>query len=126
MRLHFFKDKDNPRAENRRAWIVLFLALAALILSSIFPVTREEILTYAPVKADDSVVTWRGNMPVIDLNRADISTLMELPGIGPYRAEAIVHYREKNGPFTSVGALLEVAEIPKKVFDSIIGNLRVD
>lgn len=42
---------------------------------------------------------------VIDLNAADVYDLGRLPGIGEKRAQAIVDYREANGPFRRVEEL---------------------
>ncbi|BBT41346.1 competence protein ComEA [Pseudomonas guariconensis] len=48
----------------------------------------------------------------IDVNTADATTLQqELSGIGRAKAEAIVAYREANGPFASVDELLEIKGI---------------
>ena len=48
----------------------------------------------------------------VDLNKADAATLQkELNGIGKTKAEAIVAYREANGPFASVDELLEIKGI---------------
>lgn len=47
----------------------------------------------------------------IDLNRATAEELDALPGVGPATAQAIVGFREANGPFGSVDALLEVRGI---------------
>jgi competence protein ComEA len=47
----------------------------------------------------------------IDLNSASLAELDELPGVGPATAQAIVSFRETNGPFSSVDALLEVRGI---------------
>ena len=48
----------------------------------------------------------------LDLNKADAPTLQkELNGIGKAKAEAIVAYREANGPFASVDELLEIKGI---------------
>lgn len=48
----------------------------------------------------------------LDLNKADALTLQKaLNGIGKAKAEAIVAYREANGPFTSVDELLEIKGI---------------
>lgn len=51
----------------------------------------------------------------LDINTASAAELTQLKGIGPKRAEAIVHHRETNGPFTSPEALLEVPGIGAKV-----------
>lgn len=47
----------------------------------------------------------------IDLNGADISALMSLPGIGQVRAEAIIRWREVNGPIQSVEDLRNISGI---------------
>ncbi len=44
--------------------------------------------------------------PLLDINSADAAALAEvMVGIGPAKAEAIVDYREQNGPFASVDDL---------------------
>ena len=47
----------------------------------------------------------------IDINTASAEQLTGLKGIGAKKAEAIVHYREENGAFTSPEGLLEVKGI---------------
>jgi competence protein ComEA len=53
---------------------------------------------------------WAG---AIDVNSADAKTLESLDGIGPAKAQAIVTYREKNGPFKNVDELEKVSGIGK-------------
>lgn len=47
----------------------------------------------------------------ININQADVETLATLNGVGPSKAEAIVAYREANGPFESADQLTEVKGI---------------
>ncbi|PMR67641.1 ComEA family DNA-binding protein [Halomonas heilongjiangensis] len=47
----------------------------------------------------------------INVNTADAELLTELPGVGPSRAEAIIEYREANGPFESADDLVNVSGI---------------
>ena len=47
----------------------------------------------------------------IDINTAPMVQLNSVKGIGKSRAEAIVRYRDKNGPFTSVDDLDRVPHI---------------
>lgn len=47
----------------------------------------------------------------IDLNRADAQELIQLPGIGPARAQAIVDYRTRHGPFRRIAQLLRIRGI---------------
>jgi len=51
----------------------------------------------------------------IDINTADAKMLASsIQGIGPAKAQAIVAYRSKNGPFQSVADLAKVKGIGKK------------
>jgi competence protein ComEA len=47
----------------------------------------------------------------VDVNRATVDQLDELPGVGPATAAAIVTERERNGPFASVDDLDRVSGI---------------
>ena len=54
----------------------------------------------------------------VDINTADAATLArELKGIGPARAEAIVAWREDNGPFRSPDELALVQGISERVLE---------
>lgn len=55
----------------------------------------------------------------IDLNRATLAQLEELPGIGPARAREILDFREKSGPFERVTDLLALRGIGRKRFDKL-------
>lgn len=62
----------------------------------------------------------------VNLNSADAATLAkELDGIGPAKAQAIVEYRQKNGPFRSAEDLLKVDGIGDKVLEQNRGNIRL-
>ena len=68
-------------------------------------------------------VTWGGP---VNVNTADASALAkELDGIGPAKAQAIVEYRQKNGPFKSPDDLLKVEGIGERVLDQNRGNIQV-
>jgi competence protein ComEA len=55
----------------------------------------------------------------VDLNHADARTLAEsLDGIGLVKAEAIVAYRSRHGPFRSVDDLAHVKGIGAKTIDA--------
>jgi competence protein ComEA len=55
----------------------------------------------------------------IDLNRAETWLLEALPGIGETRAQAIVDYRNENGPFKRIEDLLRVKGIGEGTFEKI-------
>jgi competence protein ComEA len=58
----------------------------------------------------------------LDLNTASAVHLKAIKGIGPSRAEEIVRYRSKNGPFTSVDELSRVphvGDMPTHEFEQV-------
>ncbi len=56
----------------------------------------------------------------VDINTSDAATIAAaLKGIGMKKAEAIVAYRESNGPFTSVDELVNVRGIGEKTVEKI-------
>ena len=44
----------------------------------------------------------------VDLNRADRNELLQIPGLGPSSADAILAHRAERGPFSSVDELVQV------------------
>ncbi len=72
----------------------------------------------APVTYVSAANSGQGNGQ-IDLNTAPSSELESLPGIGPSLANAIVVYREDNGPFDAVDDVDNVPGIGPKTLDSI-------
>jgi competence protein ComEA len=55
----------------------------------------------------------------VDINRADAWLLGALPGIGEARAQAIIAYRQKNGPFRDIYELLKVPGFGEVIFAGI-------
>jgi competence protein ComEA len=56
----------------------------------------------------------------VNLNTADLVALDELPGVGPVTAQAIVSWRDENGPFRAVEDLLDV----KGIGEATLAELR--
>ncbi|KJS00462.1 MAG: hypothetical protein VR65_13325 [Desulfobulbaceae bacterium BRH_c16a] len=56
----------------------------------------------------------------VDINTADKALLIELPGIGPVTADAILAYRQDNGNFKSIDELTKV----KGIGDKILAKLK--
>jgi competence protein ComEA len=55
----------------------------------------------------------------IDINRADLWLLRALPDIGEVRAQAIIDYRQENGPFQYTGEVTKVPGISDSTFGKI-------
>ena len=60
-----------------------------------------------------------GSAALVNINSASKEELMTLPGIGEAKADAIISYRETNGPFSSTDDILNVSGIKEGVYDQI-------
>ena len=78
-----------------------------------------------PIQSETSLPTAsageaaQGGAGKLNINTATVDELTSLPNIGPSRAAAIVDYREREGPFSSVDDLINVGGIGEKITDSI-------
>jgi len=71
----------------------------------------------AYAKSNSKEVTAQKAVPQnLDINSADKDLLVQLPGIGPKTADAILKYREANGEFKSIDELTNVKGIGDKKF----------
>ena len=61
----------------------------------------------------------------VDLNAATQAELETVDGIGPKKAQAIIDFRKKNGPFKSIDDLDKVPGFGKKTVDSVKKNITV-
>lgn len=70
-----------------------------------------------------SALTWAAP---VNINTADAKTIAKVvKGVGEKRAQAIVDYREKNGPYASVDDLVKIKGIGKKTVDKNRENMTV-
>ncbi|MBQ4578257.1 MAG: helix-hairpin-helix domain-containing protein [Clostridia bacterium] len=109
-----------------KRWLFLLPAAALLLLLALHPgsfPTRE--------KGDLPALILQPAQPrpaaedPLDLNTATAEQLQTLPEIGPVRAQAIVDYREKHGPFRTVEELAAVEGIGAALLDAVLDNVTV-
>ncbi len=96
--------------------------LVIVLLCSLFVIASVQAVFAAKTtkgSQNNQVVTENAIASAIDINNADIDTLITLPGIGEKTAQKIGAYREANGPFKSVDDLLNVKGIGPKVLEKI-------
>ncbi|MDD7220596.1 MAG: helix-hairpin-helix domain-containing protein [Clostridia bacterium] len=61
----------------------------------------------------------------VNINTADESQLTTLTGIGATRAQAIIAYREENGPFSAIEDIMNVQGIKEGTFQKIKDDIVV-
>jgi competence protein ComEA len=66
-----------------------------------------------------------GTAGLININTADAHKLEELPGIGPATAQAIIAYREANGPFKHIDELENVPRVGASTIDKFRDQVTV-
>lgn len=62
---------------------------------------------------------------IVNINTANVETLMTLPGIGESTALDIIQYRTDRGGFSSIDDLMQVPGIKQARFDKIKGRITV-
>lgn len=99
----------------------------------------DEMVIYVPKVGEDSNVMEQvasffqpqqsGNEASSDgkvnINQADSTLLQTLPGIGPSKAEAIIEYRETNGPFKMIEDIMNISGIGEKTFEKLKNSITV-
>ncbi len=88
----------------RRSAALDQLNLAALVVDG------EQVVVPRRGRSAPAIVA-PGNPPVVHLNTADAAALDGLPGIGPATAARIVAFRAQHGPFARIGDLVDVPGI---------------
>ncbi|KHA72102.1 competence protein ComEA [Pseudomonas chlororaphis] len=104
---------------------LIFAFLTSASIAAIAAPVEPSETTKAPLMMDASASP--SQTAKVDLNGADATTLQkELAGVGEAKAQAIVAYRDANGPFASVDELLEVKGIGKAILDRNREKLEVN
>lgn len=81
--------------------------------------TDEMVIYVPPIEIEE------GESGKISINKAKLSDLTKLDGIGDAKAQSIIDYREKNGLFMKIEDLLNVTGISKSIFEKIKDKITV-
>lgn len=87
----------------------------------------EEILPFIEITLpEEPKVVEKVKIEKVELNSADTTALIALPGIGSVYAGRIIKYRDLLGGFYSTRQLLEVYNFPSETFDQVSAYVYTD
>ncbi len=84
-------------------------------------ILRDGMQLYIPRRGENgSLLTLTAERQgLLDLNTAELEDLLELPGIGPDRAQEILNYRKQHGGFQKIEELMDIPGIGEATFERI-------
>ncbi|WP_340111077.1 ComEA family DNA-binding protein [Maribellus mangrovi] len=87
----------------------------------------QQVLRYINIEPREEVTVYKPKeITKVELNSADTSDLMALPGIGPVYAARIIKYRDLLGGYYSSRQLLEVYNFPEETYNGITDYVFTD
>jgi competence protein ComEA len=105
---------------------------AVMAAGGFLPGAEEANINLATLLTDGQQINVPGivdtshvNVGRVNINTATVTELNGLPGIGPTTAQAIVDYRQQNGPFQTIQDILKVPGIGPATFDNIKNFINV-
>ncbi len=87
--------------------------------------TEEEALSGEFTNAGQENQSSYDVQGLLDINLATVAELMDLPGIGQTRADAIITYREEHGAFSCKEDLMQVTGIKGATYEKIESYITV-
>ncbi|MBI5858481.1 MAG: helix-hairpin-helix domain-containing protein [Sphingobacteriales bacterium] len=88
--------------------------------------TGNKEFTNMPVTENQPTKTYTSRYSVIDINTADTTAFISLPGIGSKLAVRIINFREKLGGFYSISQVGETFGLPDSTFQKIKQYLKLE
>lgn len=87
----------------------------------------DEMVIIVPGEGDEETITdsSTSSSNKVRINHATQEEIESLSGIGPAKAQAILQYREENGPFKTIEDLLEISGIGEKTLENFEDNILV-
>ena len=86
-------------------------------------VLKDGMRLYVPAIGENSdsqsIIEDSDDNKLVNINNADISELMTLPGVGEAKAKDIITYREKNGSFKRIEDIMNISGIKEAAFEKL-------
>ena len=99
---------------------IITAIFCSCLVSCVALAANESMSTDLPINAPHASIPLAE--PVVDINQANVSTLMTLHGLAEKKAQAIVKYRQAHGGFKGVDQLVAVKGIGDKLLEKLKAN----
>lgn len=109
----------------RERFIVLFLVAFLAAGSAITLYRKSNSIVDVKIRAFD-YEGMAGSINKININEADQTVLMRLPGVGKALAGRIAEYRIRQGSFRSIEEIKKVKGVKENLFVKIKDNITVE
>lgn len=92
----------------------------------IYVAQKGEKITVVEEEKANNIATQGNSKGKINLNKADLSSLQTISGVGAKRAQDILDYRDSQGGFKTIDDLKNVSGIGKKTLEKLRQDVTID
>ncbi|HGI4916376.1 TPA: helix-hairpin-helix domain-containing protein [Streptococcus agalactiae] len=92
----------------------------------IYVAQKGEKITVVEEKKANNIATQGNSKGKINLNKADLSSLQTISGVGAKRAQDILDYRDSQGGFKTIDDLKNVSGIGEKTLEKLRQDVTID
>jgi competence protein ComEA len=86
----------------------------------------EDRISIPAMNSEGSSSSESNQKGLININTASVDVLDQLPGVGQVKAETIVEFRTKNGPFLAIDDIKNVPGIGPELFNQIKNQITIN
>lgn len=104
---------------------IALLLLGGILLFQVFNVPSLQTNSQNKLTQDTTRESTT-QVVALNLNTATAEQLMNIEGLGVVKANAIIHYREENGGFSTVEEIMEVSGIGEAIYEKTKNFLCVE
>lgn len=92
----------------------------------IYVAQKGEKITVVEEEKANNIATQGNSKGKINLNKADLSSLQTISGVGAKRAQDILYYRDSQGGFKTIDDLKNVSGIGEKTLEKLRQDVTID
>lgn len=92
----------------------------------IYVAQKSEKITVVEEEKANNIATQGNSKGKINLNKADLSSLQTISGVGAKRAQDILDYRDSQGGFKTIDDLKNVSGIGEKTLEKLRQDVTID